>query len=196
MTIMGRTCLILFLVLCGSGSAWAIELSPTRDQIEHALQEGRVAAQARVPPNELYAWFGSVEEFEPKGFLMTKMNGLTVLAAHFALRGEEPSELEMRRILDESNMLVSVILFGGTPAFARDSYLVLKQGEELIKPVKVRFDGVANRTHLWPNSPRYRAKVIATFRYEDFAPTASTTVIVFPSEGGERSFELDFSQVP
>ncbi len=196
MTIMGRTCLILFLVLCGSGSAWAIELSPTQGQIQHALQEGRAAAQARVPPNELYAWFGSAEEFEPKGFLMTKMNGLTVLAAHFALRGEEPSQGEVARILDEESMLVSVILFGTTPTFAKDSYLVLKQSEKLVKPVKVRFDGVANRTSMWPHSPRYTAKVIANFRYEDFDPQAPTTVIVFPSEGGERSFELDFSQVP
>ena len=196
MIITGKTYLILFLVLCGSGAAWAIELSPTQGQIQHALQEGRVAAQARVLPNELYAWFGSVEEFEPKGFLMTKMNGLTVLAAHFALRGEEPSQGEVARILDEESMLVSVILFGTTPTFAKYSYLVLKQSEKLVKPVKVRFDGVANRTSMWPHSPRYTAKVIANFRYEDFDPQAPTTVIVFPSEGGERSFEFDFSQVP
>lgn len=77
----------------------AIEVSPTNVQVEQAVEQGLRAAKARVLPNRLYTWFGSDRELHPKGFLMTKMNGLTVMASHFGLRGETPSETENKYIL-------------------------------------------------------------------------------------------------
>jgi len=174
----------------------AIEVSPTNVQIEQAVEQGLRAAKDRVLPNRLYAWFGSDEELRPKGFLMTKMNGLTVLASHFGLRGEMPSETEIQRILNGKTMLVSVTIFGETPTFADDSYIVLKQGEKLVKPLKVRFDGVAQRTKVWPKAPRYRAKVIGSFQYNAFDPNAKTTIMVFPSKGDEVLFDVEFSGIP
>jgi len=174
----------------------AIEVSPTNVQIEQAVEQGLRAAKDRVLPNQLYAWFGSDEELRPKGFLMTKMNGLTVLASHFGLRGEMPSETEIRRILAGETMLVSVTIFGETPTFADDSYIVLRQGEKLVKPLKVRFDGVAQRTKVWPKAPRYRAKVIGSFQYNAFDPNAKTTIMVFPSKGDEVLFDVEFSGIP
>lgn len=135
-------------------------------------------------------------ELHPKGFLMTKMNGLTVMASHFGLRGEMPSETEIQRIFAEETMLVSVTIFGETPTFADNSYLVLKQGGKLVKPLKVRFDGVAQRTKVWPKAPRYKAKVIGSFRYDVFDPNAKTTIMVFPSKGEEVSFDVEFSGIP
>lgn len=184
-------------VLCGhSLESRAIELSPTKAQIKTAVEHGLQAARDRVPPNRLYTWFGSDREFEPKGFLMTKMNGLTVMASHFGLRGEEPSAAEIERVLTEQTMLVSVTIFGRTRTFAKDSYIVLKQGEKLVKPVNVRFDGVAHRTNVWPHAPGYKAKVIGSFPYGAFDAKAKTTILVFPSEGGEVSFDVDFSRIP
>ena len=174
----------------------AIEVSPTNVQVEQAVKQGLRAAKDRVLPNRLYTWFGSDEELRPKGFLMTKMNGLTVMASHFGLRGETPSETEIQRILAEETMLVSVTIFGETPAFADNSYLVLKQGEKLVKPLKVRFDGVAQRTTVWPKAPRYKAKVLGSFRYDAFDPKAKTTIMVFPSQGDEVSFDVEFSSIP
>ena len=174
----------------------AIEVSPTTVQVEQAVEHGLRAAEDRVLPNRLYAWFGSDEELRPTGFLMTKMNGLTVLASHFGLRGETPSKTEIRRILATETMLVSVTIFGETPTFADNSYIVLKQGEKLVKPLKVRFDGVAQRTKVWPRAPRYRAKVIGSFRYDVFDPKAKTTIVVFPSQGDEVSFDVEFASIP
>ncbi len=174
----------------------AIEVSPTNVQVQQAVEQGLRAAKDRVLPNRLYAWFGSDEELRPKGFLMTKMNGLTVMASHFGLRGETPSETEIRRILDEETMLVSVTIFGEIRTFADNSYIVLKQGEKLVKPLNVRFDGVAQRTKVWPRAPRYKAKVIGSFRYDAFDPNAKTTIIVFPSKGEEVLFDVEFSNIP
>lgn len=173
----------------------AIEVQPTPERIQAALERGRAAAKARTPPNQLYAWFGGTSEVEPRGFLMTKMAGLAVMAAHFALRSEQPTESDIRQILDEKTMLVSVMLFGHRPSFARDSYMVLTQGSKTIKPVKVRFDGQAELSPAWPQTPPFRAKVIASFLYEEFDPLAPTRISVFPASGGEVSFDVDFSKV-
>ena len=117
------------------------------------------------------------------------------MSTHFALRGAVPSESEVQQILDETTLLVSVTIFGDRLDFARDCYMLLVQGAHTIKPVKVRFDGQAARTSVWPNAPAYRAKIVASFHYADLAPRAAAKLSVFPSGGGEVSFDLDFSQI-
>jgi hypothetical protein len=176
-------------------SAIAIEVHPTPVQIATALERGKAAAVSRTPPDRLYAWFGSSEEFEPHGFLMTKIAGLRVMATHFALRGENPSETEIQQILDDQTLLVSVIIYGEKPNFAVDSYVLLFQERLTIKPVRVRFDGQAARTSRWPGQPAYQAKVVAAFPYSDLIPDANTRLSVFPPGGGEISFDLDFSTI-
>lgn len=185
----------LVLVLACSVAAEAIEIQPARAQIEAALERGRAAAVARIPPDRLYAWFGTPDELEPRGFLMTKVVGLTVMAAHFALRSATPTESEITRILEDQALLISVIILGDRPNFAVDSYIVVEQGGRTIKPIKVRFDGQASRTSVWPQAPAYRAKVVASFPYEELDPRAKTKVSVFPAGGGQVSFDLDFSQI-
>lgn len=174
----------------------AIDVQPTREAVRAALERGKAAAAARTPPDRLYAWFGSENELEPKGFLMTKLAGLAVMSAHFALRSRSPSDTEIQQILDEQSLLVSAVIFGDRPDFARDSYIVLTQGARTIKPIKVRFDGQAARTPVWPKPPAFRAKVVASFAYADFDPRAKTRISVFPAAGGEVAFDLDFSRVP
>ncbi len=174
--------------------ALAIEVTPTPDQIQAALERGKLAAQKRTPPDRLYSWFGATDDLHPKGFLMTKVDGLTVMAAHFYLRSAKPDEKEIAQILEAKTLLVSAIIFGSTPTFAVDSYVVLDQNGRTVKPVNVRFDGQASRTGVWPNQPAYRAKVVASFAYGDFDPLAATKLIVFPSSGGEVTFDLDFAR--
>lgn len=176
------------------GSA-AIEVHPSPAQIARALERGRNAATARTPPDRLYAWFGSEEDLQPRGFLMTKMAGLAVMSTHFALRSQQPSEHDIRQILDEPTMLVSVTIFGDRPNFAVDAYVVMVQGGRSIKPTKVRFDGTAARTPVWPKAPAFKAKVVATFSYDEFDPTANTSLSIFPAAGGEISFTLDFARI-
>ncbi len=187
-------------VLTGWLLAWpapsaAIEAVPAPEQVRAALERGQAAAEARTPPNELYAWFGGTGEWEPRGFLMTKLSGLRVMAAHFALRSERPADTDIRQILDEKTMLVSATIYGDRPGFARDSYLVLTQGTKAIKPITVRFDGQAQRTSVWPAAPAYQAKVVASFAYADFDPRVRTRISVFPPAGGEVAFDVDFARV-
>lgn len=176
--------------------SWAIEVNPIPAHIDAALERGRVAAAARTPPVELYAWFGTPDGLAPHGFLMTKLAGLAVMSTHFALRAEGPSEQEIRQILDDRYLLISIILFGAGPDFAVDTYVLLTQDTRTIAPVKVRFDATADRTSLWPKSPGYRAKVVASFAYADFDPKARTKLSVYPRSGGEVSFDLDFAAIP
>ena len=173
----------------------AIALHPTGAQIERALEQGQRAGLERIPPDRLYAWFGSRAALEPRGFLMTKTVGLRVMAAHFALRATAPSPMEIERILADSSLLISVVIFGDRPDFALDSYVVLTQGDRTITPAKVRFDGRAARSARWPGSPAYRAKVVASVPYAELDPTANTRISVFPGSGGEVSFQVDFAKI-
>ena len=188
-------CFAILVFLSPCSHIFALEIDPTRAHINGALEDGRKAALERMPPDRLYAWFGSSDELEPRGFLMTKIVGLRVMAAHFALRGTQPSESEIQTILDEPSLLVSVTLFGDHPSFAVDSYLVLVQQERIVKPSKVRFDGRANRTQVWPAAPRYQAKIVASFLYTEIDPHVRTRVSVFPASGGEVSFDVDFAAI-
>lgn len=176
-------------------SAHAFDVHPTAVQIQTALDQGKEVAEKRMPPDSFYVRFGVADEVQPKGFLITKIGALSVMAAHMALRGLEPSEADVAQVLEGKTMLISTDILGNKPNFAVDSYMVLDQGGKTIKPVMVRFDAQANRSVVWPKSPRFKAKVVASFNYADFDPRAKTTIIVYPATGGESRFTIDFSEI-
>ena len=176
-------------------SAHAIDVHPTAEQIRAALNQGKEAAQKRSPPDTFYVRFGATDELHSSGFLITKLGGLSVMAAHMALRGIQLSETDVTQVLEGQTMLVSTVIFGNVPNFAMDSYMVVDQGGKTINPVTVRFDAIADRSAAWPESPRFKAKVVASFNYADFDPHAKTTITVFPANGGESSFSIDFSEL-
>jgi len=196
-TFMAGALIILFVVPI---RAQAIELQPSAEQIASALEQGKAAATTRTPPVELYSWFGPpsdpANEFRPRGFLMTKLSGLAVLSAHFALRAQQPNEQEIRRVLDDQYLQVSITLYGDRRDFAQNTFVMLVQSGRKIMPVRIRADDTADRTSAWPKSPAYRAKVVASFSYGDFDPLATTQLFVFPRTGGEISFDLDFAAIP
>ncbi len=176
-------------------SAHALDVHPTAVQIQAALDQGKAVAEKRMPPDSFYVRFGLADEVQPKGFLITKIGALSIMAAHMALRGLEPSEADVAQVLEDKTMLISTVILGNTPNFAVDSYMVLDQGGKTIKPVMVRFDAQANHSVVWPKSPRFKAKVVASFHYADFDPRAKTTIIVYPATGGESQFTIDFGEI-
>lgn len=173
----------------------AVDAQPTSEQIRAALARGKEAARQHRPPDIFYTRFGATNELGPSGFLLTKLGSLAVMASHMALRGLEPTQYDITQVIEAPTMLVSVVIFGDVPSFARDSYMVLEQGAQTIKPVTVRFDGLADRSASWPDQPRFKAKVVASFNYADFDQAAKTTITVFPTQGGAVRFSLDFAQI-
>jgi len=193
-----RTVLVVG-VLASSGvapvSAHAIVVFPTAEEVQVALDQGKEAAQRQSPPEMFYIRFGVADELHANGFLITKLGGLSVMATHMALRGIQPSQTDVTHILENQTMLVSITIFGNVPSFAVDSYMVFDQSGKTIKPTTVRFDGVASRSAAWPDHPRFKAHVVASFNYADFDPNVKTTITVFPAYGRESSFVVDFSQI-
>ena len=118
----------LGLVIVVSSPVWGIVPHPSQSQIREAIQNGQEGARSGTPPNMLYWHFGVSNNDVPQaqGFHMTKLNGVTVLSSHFALRGEYPASEDIQRILDEKSLQVVVQIFGDSPTFAMDSYLLLK----------------------------------------------------------------------
>jgi hypothetical protein len=186
---------IVVLSTLPSLSAHAIDVHPTAKQIQTAIRHGNEAAQNGMPPDSFYVRFGVSDAVHPKGFLITKIGALSVMATHMALRGLQPSETDVTQIVEGQTMLVSTVIFGDVPNFAVDSYVVLEQGGKVIKPVTVRFDAQADRSVVWPKSPRFTAKVVASFSYADFDPKAQTTITVYPATGGESSFFINFLEI-
>lgn len=183
-------------MVVGLSSSWAIDTQPSPEQIRAAIERGTEAAKQHSSPDSFYTRFGATDDLHPSGFLVTKLGGVSVMATHMALRGQEPSEADVKQVLEGKTMLVSATIFGNVPKFAVDSYMVFDQAGKTIKPVTVRFDGMANRSAAWPEAPRFKAKVVASFAYADFDPMAPTTITIFPANGGEVTFPLDFSQIP
>jgi hypothetical protein len=173
-------------------SAYAIDVHPTAEQIRTAIEQGNEAAEKGSPPESFYVRFGVSDAVTPRGFLVTKLGALSVMATHMALRGHQPSESDVRQVLESQTMLVSTVIFGNAPNFAVDSYIVLEQGGKVIKPATVRFDAQADRSVVYPKTPRFKAKVVASFNYADFDPMAETTITVYPATGGEASFSMKF----
>ncbi|MBX9660798.1 MAG: hypothetical protein K2X00_19755 [Nitrospiraceae bacterium] len=191
-------CSAIGFMLCSLLSAvpaGAIETLPGPEQIAAALDAGRAAAKERRAPDSFYVRFGAEDELHPSGFLITKLGALSVMATHMTLRGLQPTEADVAQVVSTKTMLVSTVIFGDVPAFAQESYIVFDQAGRTIKPVTVRFDGQANRSAAWPERPRFKAKVVASFDYNDFDPRAKTTITVFPASGGADSFVVDFAGI-
>ncbi len=173
----------------------AIEVLPAQALVQLALDRGKEAAANRQAPETFYTRFGSGDDLHLSGFLVTKLGGLSVMATHMALRGLEPSAADIAQVTEAATMLVSMTILGDSPSFAVNSYMVLEQGETVVKPATLRVDGQAGRSSAWPHSPKFRAKVVAKFRYADFDPNAQTSIIVFPATGGEARFSVDFAKI-
>lgn len=173
----------------------AIEVHPSQTKIQTALDRGRIAGAQHQPPEIWYARFGGAGELEAGGFLLTKLGSLSVMATHMARRGLDPSATDIAQVMGTPTMLVNAVIFGDDPSFATDSYMLLDQNGKAIKPVMVHFDGQAERSTAWPEKPRFKAKIVASFAYTDFDPSAATTIIVYPAHGGEISFSLDFARI-
>ncbi len=183
------------LLVFGAAAVFAIDTQPSKEEVRAALDRGAEAAKEHRPPDTFYTRFGATDELHPSGFLITKLAALSIMATHMGLRGLEPAEADIAQALEGKTMLVSATIFGNVGNFAVDSYMVLDQAGKTIKPVTVRFDGMASRSTAYPESPRFKAKVVASFAYADFDPTAQTTISIFPANGGEVTFPLDFSQI-
>jgi hypothetical protein len=173
----------------------AIEVQPSPELIQSTVEKGKLAAAQRVSPDQLHTWFGGADDLVPRGFIMTKVGSLLVMANHLSLRDLSPTEQDIAQVMANDNLLISIALYGDRVNFAADSYVVLEQAGRTVKPTLVRFDARGERTARWPQQPAYRSKVVAQFAYADLDPGAKTTLTVFPSSGGQVSFELDFAAI-
>ncbi len=190
------TCVTIALLFFSALPAMAILQNPERHQVEQALNRGKESAREHRPPNELYWNFGSTKQFEPHGFLVTKLTALAVMSGHFSLRGEQPTDQDIQRVLEEDVLQVVVKVFGHSPGFARESYLLIQQGNQLVKPDRIRFDARAQAVGQTQGRPIFRAKIIGLFSYNSIDLEGRTTLLVFPGAGGEMTFDLDFSAIP
>ena len=72
----------------------------------------------------------------------------------------------------------------------------MKQGQQIVKPDRIRFDARAREAGHDHGIPVYRAKIVGLFPYGTFEPESPTTLLVFPGVGGEIRFEVNLLAIP
>ena len=127
-------------------SSYAIEAQPAVEQIQSILERGKASARQRLSPDQLHTSFGSKENLAPRGFIMTKLGSLLVMANHLALRDLSPTEQDIAQVMANDLLLVNVVIYGDRVNFAADSYVVMEQAGRTVKPASVRFDARGDRT--------------------------------------------------
>ena len=76
-----------------------IEIQPTPGQISATVERGRAAAAQGIAPDQLHVWFGSEKDLAPRGFIMTKLGSLLVMANHLRLRALSPTEQDIAQVI-------------------------------------------------------------------------------------------------
>ena len=187
-------------VLASSGvahmPAHAIVVHPTAEEVQVALDQGKEAAQRQSPPDTFLCSIRShPTKFIPTGFFITKLGGLSVMATHMALRGIQSSEADVTQILEEPD-------HAGQHHHLRECSQL--RGRQLYGVRTGRENDQASHRAIrctsppqcrLAESPRFKANVVASFNYADFDPNAKTTITVYPANGGESSFHMNFDEI-
>lgn len=182
-----KLCLKLIVVSCilFSGIANAIELKPTKKDIDEAIKFGEAhsADIFKVEPLKR-AIYGRWPESDG-GFVKSKLTLISVLAAMNARRDKKLTEEEVNEILKSDELEILGNAREELGAFPKEIYIELKQGDKVIKPKEMR-PGIKMRED-WTS-------VNAVFPYSTIDPLAKTK-ITFKVGSDEREYELDFSKI-
>lgn len=180
----------LFLVIIGlcmlfSSIANAIELKPTKKDVDEAIKlgESHSADIFKVEPLKR-AIYGRWPESDG-GFVKSKLVLISTLAAMNARRDKKLTEEDVNEVLKSDELEILGNAREELGAFPKEVYIELKQGDKVIKPKEMR-PGIRMRED-WTS-------VNAVFPYSSIDPTAKT-IIVLKVDSHEREYELDFSKI-
>ncbi|HHT9124997.1 MAG TPA: hypothetical protein ACFYD6_04170 [Candidatus Brocadiia bacterium] len=181
-----KTCISLIVsCILLSNVAMAIELKPTKKDIDEAIKFGEAhsADIFKVEPLKR-AIYGRWPESDG-GFVKSKLTLISVLAAMNARRDKKLTEEEVNEILKSNELEILGNVREELGAFPKEVYIELIQGDKVIKPKEMR-PGIRMRED-WTS-------VNAVFPYSTIDPKAKTTIIL-KVDSHEREYELDFSKI-
>lgn len=182
----------LFVFLFTLSPALAIEVNPTKEQIEEAIQAGKDAAEN---PDAQTKFEKHIGNYEPCGIVIinTKLSGELGIykKSKDAARLFKPIP-NHDHILQEQAMTIGFGLCNPYKYDLEDIHIVIKQGSRVIQPVLKLGDGIVREGTL----PAKGWGVFAVFPYGSFDPKAVTTIIIIPPTGKRIEHTVDLLQIP
>ncbi len=189
---------ISFYLLLFPSLAFALEATPTSEQIEQAKNEGRKMAEVYrkngdTGIKELTAFINRYElgtgGICGGGHITTKLKSIVLTSYLEAKEGRELGEAAVNDILKDENLEVEIGSCYRTPSHSKDR-LVLKQKEKVIQPQDI------HQTSKMAQSSMYLNTITAKFGLKAIDPEESCTLVLIPATGAEKEFEIDLASMP
>ena len=180
-----------------AGTSDAIDVKLDDAAIRKAVEEGK---QIKDVKNIQVPRFGadlSKDICGGGGEIRTKASGLQRLGALIAAdpdRAEHDKaqvEQAIQKMADAKELKIAFDFCGDTQDFAEDAQATLEQDGGMIKGETGKPDKAKKNAE----GPAYRGKIVASFPYGSFNPTAPTKITLYPKVGEAMSWDVDFSKV-
>jgi len=169
-----------------------IKVNLTEEEIQEAINWG---AEKKDSEHIFLSYSFGGRGYPPQedGMIHTKFFGLAYLGYRLARKHKSPEKAEIEAILHsyEEYFGIDISTYGDEIDFAKDYYIVLRQGIKIIEAVST--DRWADTTDYFPESPSYKATVTSIFPYSEIDPKGKTTIILV-KDREESRFEVDFSR--
>ena len=189
---------ILSLVIFPSFT-FALEITPTSEQIEHAKMEGRKMAEGygkngEKGIKELTAFINRYE-FGTGGIcgagnVTTKLKNIVLSSYLKAKEGRELGAEAVNEILNNENLEVEIGSCYRLPSLLGKDRLILKQNGKDIQPKKIEQTSKMALSGVHINS------VKAEFDPKSLDPQESCIVVLIPAIGEELEFEINLTAMP
>jgi hypothetical protein len=188
----------LLLILLPS-LVYALEITPTSEQIEQAKKEGREMAEGygetgHTSIQELTAFINRYEfgtgGICGAGTITTKLKNIVLSSYLRAKEGRELGEEAVGEILNNENLEVEIGSCYRMPSQLGNDHVMLKQNGRDIQPQKIQQTSKMAQSGVHINS------VKAEFDPTTFNPKQPCTVVVIPAIGEELEFELNLASIP
>jgi hypothetical protein len=188
----------IFLVFLVPSFVFALEATPTSEQIEQAKNEGRKMAETyRANSNagitELTAFINRYElgtgGICGGGHITTKLKNIVLSSYLEAKEGRALGEEAVQNILKDEKVEVEIGSCYSSPSHSKD-HVVLKQNEKVIQPQDVQ------QTSKMAQSRMYLNMITASFELKDLDPEEPCTLVLIPATGEEKEFEVNLASMP
>jgi hypothetical protein len=177
---------------------FALEVTPTSEQIEQAKNEGRKMAEVYrengdTGIKELTAFINRYElgtgGICGGGHITTKLKNIVLSSYLEAKEGRELGKKAVNDILKDENVEVEISSCNMNPSHSED-HLVLKQKGKVIEPHDI------HQTSKMAQSSMYLNTIKAKFGLKTLDPEESCTLVLIPATGEKREFEVNLASMP
>jgi len=177
---------------------FALETTPTSEQIEQAKNEGRIMAEVyrenvdtgiKVLTSFINRYEVGTGGICGGGHISTKLKNIVLSSYLEAKEGRELAEQTVKDILKDEKVQVEISSCHKSPSQAKD-HVVLKQKGKVIEPQDIQ------QTSKLAQSSMYFNTITAGFGLKALDPEEPCTLVLISATGDKKEFEVDLASMP